>query len=78
LLAGRLGRLVLLGLTICDAFSEQVFTVKDLRDPSKDTSEHYENLAVARRELTVSAEGCRQAIEHVRKGLRLEVEGGSD
>jgi hypothetical protein len=78
LLADRLGTLVFLGLTICDAFSEKVFTVKDLRDPSKNTSEHYEDLAVARRELTVSAEGCRQAIEHVRKGLRLEAEGGPD
>jgi hypothetical protein len=75
LLAVRLGALALLGLTICDAFSEEVFTVKDLRDPGKDTSEHYEDLAVARRELGVSAESCRQAVEQVRKGLKLNGEG---
>jgi hypothetical protein len=75
LLAGRLGTLALLGLTICEAFSEEVFTIKDLRDPSKETSGHYEDLAVARRELAVSAESCRQAVEQVRKGLKLNGTG---
>jgi hypothetical protein len=75
LLAGRLGTLALLGLTICEAFSEEVFAIKDLRDPRKETSGHYEDLAVARRELAVSAESCRQAVEQVREGLKLNGAG---
>jgi hypothetical protein len=70
-LATRLAALAFLGLTICDAFTDTGFDIAALRDPACGRAESYEDLAAARRELVVSAEGCRAAIEQIRKALHL-------
>jgi hypothetical protein len=71
-LATRLAALAFLGLTICDAFTDTRFDIAALRDPALGRAESYEDLAAARRELAVSAEGCRAAVEQIRKALRLD------
>lgn len=71
-LATRLAALAFLGLTTCDAFTDTAFDIAALRDPAIGRAESYEDLAAARRELTVSAEGCRAAVEQVRKALHFD------
>lgn len=70
-LAVRLAALAFLGLTICDVFTDTGFDIAALRDPALGRAESYEDLAAARRELAVSAEGCRAAVEQIRKALQL-------
>ena len=70
-LATSLATLAFLGLTICDAFTDTSFDIAALRDPALGRAEPYEDLAAARRELAVSAEGCRAAVEQIRKALHL-------
>jgi hypothetical protein len=70
--AANLAALALLGLTIRDAFQDTCFNITALRDRGTGMSGLYEELAAARRELAVSADSCRVAVEKVRKGLRLE------
>jgi hypothetical protein len=71
-LATKLAALAFLGLTICDAFTDTNFDIDALRDRELGRVESYEDLAAARRELAVSAEGCRTAVEQIRKSLRLD------
>lgn len=71
-LATRLAALAFLGLTICDAFTDTAFDIAALRDPAIGRAESYEDLAAARRELAVSAESCRAAVEQIRKALHLD------
>jgi hypothetical protein len=71
LLAGSLAVFVLLGITICDAFADAFFAITALRNPTTGLAEIYEELAVARREFSLSSESCRISVEQIRKGLRL-------
>ena len=71
-LATRLAALAFLGLTICDAFTDTAFDIAALRDPALGRAQSYEDLAAARRELAISAEGCRAAVEQIRKALHLD------
>jgi hypothetical protein len=72
LLATRLAALAFLGLTVCDAFTDTRFEIAALRDSALGRAETYEDLAAARRELAVSTEGCRAAVEQIRKTLHLD------
>jgi hypothetical protein len=70
--AANLAALALLGITTRDAFQDTCFDITALRDPGTGKSAIYEELATARRELAVSADTCRVAVEKVRKDLRLD------
>jgi hypothetical protein len=71
-LATRLAALAFLDLTICDAFTDTGFDISALRDRALGRAESYEDLAAARRELAISPEGCRTAVEQIRKALHLD------
>lgn len=62
----------LLGLTTCDMFKDDCYDVAGFRDPSADAPGPFAELAAARRELSVSAETCRAAVEKVRAAAGLD------
>lgn len=76
----RLAALALVGLTTCDMFRDDCYDICGFRDPAArglktpgppGTLGPYAELAAARRELGVSAQSCRTAVEKVRASVGL-------
>lgn len=68
----KLATLALLGLTICDVFSDDCFDIASRHYPTADTPGSFAELAAARRELSISAESCRAAVVRIRLSLSLD------
>jgi hypothetical protein len=68
----KLAALALLGITTYDAFKDSCLDPSGHRDTATGAAGPYEELAAARRELGVSAESCRAAVEQIRLALGLE------
>lgn len=62
----------LLGLTTCDLFRDSCFDMAGLRDPAAVPPGPFIELAAARRDFAISAEGCRAAVETLRHSLCLD------
>ncbi|MFG1962399.1 hypothetical protein [Nonomuraea sp. NPDC049028] len=67
----ELSAFAFLGMTICDAFTDDCFDADGTHGPVRDTAGPYAEFAVARRELGVSAESCRAAVRRIRLALNL-------
>lgn len=76
----KLAALALVGLTTCDMFRDDCYDISSFRDPAAwglgtpgapATLGPYAELAAARRELGVSAQSCRTAVEKVRASVGL-------
>jgi len=68
----KLAAFALLDLTTCDLFKEDRFDLTRPRNPTDESSGPFEELATARRELSISAESCRASVEAVRLSLNVD------
>jgi len=69
----RLASLALLGLTTCDLFKDEFYDIVEYRKPARQESKPYDDLAAARRELSLSTGSSWSATKKIRISLNLDL-----